>query len=146
MSQLGFQTIADELFTVEDGQARLIGTRCASCGSVYFPQSASCRNPACTEKHVGRTLLDSHGTLYSWTLQAYRPPAPFRMDDWQPYLIGLVDIDEGLRVLGMLDMRQEEVMIGMRLRLHLRPLSKDEEGRSIFTYCFIPDATPEHPQ
>ena len=39
--------IAEGLFKWSGNTASLIGTRCASCGTHYFPKSLSCRNPGC---------------------------------------------------------------------------------------------------
>lgn len=129
--------VAEGLFTIEGGQTRLIGTRCHSCDATYFPQTISCRNPGCSEKHIEACQLSPTGTLYSWTLQHYRPPAPFRMDEWKPYLIGLVDLPEGLRVLGMLDLGEAEAVIGLALRLDHIPLYLDDKGMMRSTYCFV---------
>ena len=42
--------VAAGLFEGTGNSARLIGTRCTSCGSHYFPKTLSCRNPQCQEK------------------------------------------------------------------------------------------------
>ena len=129
--------VAEGLFIVENGQTRLIGTHCLSCNATYFPQTISCRNPRCSDKRIELCQLSTTGTLYSWTLQHYRPPAPFQMDEWKPYLIGLVDLPEGLRVLGMLNLGETEVSIGLPLRLDHMPLYQDDEGMMRSTYCFV---------
>lgn len=47
--------------------------------------------------------LPSAGTLYSFTVQRYQPPPLFRIDDWSPYAIEVVDLEDGLQVMGMID-------------------------------------------
>ena len=136
--------VADGLFEMAGSEPRLIGSRCTGCQSVYFPQATNCRNPQCHAKHVARCLLPARGTLYSFTIQRYRPPPLFRVDDWSPYAIGLVDLGEGLQVMGMLGgIALEEVRIGMPLRLVVEPLYVDEERGSVVTYKFAPDAATE---
>ncbi|MEU3458048.1 OB-fold domain-containing protein [Micromonospora sp. NPDC006766] len=132
--------VADELFEVSvDGAAALVGSRCTGCGTHYFPKSLSCRNPRCETKRVEEVLLGRHGTLYSYTVQGYRPPALFGMDPWTPYAIGLVQLPEGLRVLGMLTgCDLDEIRIGMPLRLLAEPLYRATDGREVLTYKFSP--------
>ncbi len=141
MSNLEMVPVAQDLFRAEGDQARLIGTRCTSCGTHYFPKSLSCRNPQCRDKKIEDVLLGPRGTLYSYTLQAYRPPALFRMEHWAPYMIGQVELPEGLRVMGMLTgCDNNEVRIGMDVELTVEPLYTNEEGREVMTYKFRPVA------
>ena len=133
--------VAENLFQGTGASARLIGTRCTSCGTHYFPKSLSCRNPQCREKKVEDALFGHYGTLYSFTVQTYRPPALFRMDNWAPYAIGLVELPEGIRVMAMLtSCGNDEVHIGMQLELTVETLYRDEEGREVLTYMYMPSA------
>lgn len=135
--------VAEDLFHATEEGPALIGTRCTGCGTHYFPKSLSCRNPACPVKVVEQVDLGRRGRLYSYTVQSYRPPALFRTDAWTPYAIGLVDLPEGLRVLGMLTgVPLEELRIDMPVQLVIEPLYRDEDGRDVSTYKFAP-ATQE---
>ncbi len=137
--------VAEGLFQVQADGVRLIGTHCRSCGSYYFPKALSCRNPLCREKQIEYTLLGPSGTLYSYTLQAYQPPALFRMENWAPYAIGLVALPQGLRVMGMMcDCSPAALRIGMPVQLTAQTLYHDDEGRAVLTYMFKP-AEPSHP-
>ncbi len=132
--------VADGLFEVMDGGAKLIGSHCVSCGTLYFPQSLSCRNPQCRDKKIERALLPDRGTLYSYTVQRYQPPALFRVDNWAPYALGLVDLGEGLQVMGMLtDIALDAIEIGMAVRLVVEPLFVDAGRVEVCTYKFAPD-------
>lgn len=135
---------------VENGQdgPRLIGSRCAGCATLYFPQMANCPNPDCHDKRLEKSSLPARGALYSYTIQRYRPPPLFRMDDWEPYILGLVELDlsggddpanggRGLRVMGMLSgIAEDRVEIGMPLRLIVEPLYRDDEQNAVCTYKF----------
>lgn len=128
------------LFEEERGEVSLLATRCRSCEAIYFPRCTSCRNPDCDAKAVEDWALPRQGTLYSYTIQRYQPPSLFRMDDWHPYAIGLIDLGEGVRVMGMLDsIELDEIAIGMPMRLASRALYRDSEGREVRTYAFVPD-------
>lgn len=129
--------VADGLFEIVEDGARLIGSRCTGCGALYFPQALSCRNPQCDTKSIERTRLPGTGTLLSFTVQRYRPPALFRMDHWSPYAIGLVDLGAGIEVMGMLnEIPLDDIHIGMELKLVGAPLFADEEGAQVLTYKF----------
>lgn len=129
------------LFAVEGGVPALVGARCAQCGTHYFPRRARCSNPDCEGHAVESVRLSGRGTLYSFSVQAYRPPPLFGMEPWAPYAIGLVDMPEGVRVMGMLTgVAAAELRIGSTMELRLEPLRQDENGRTVLTYKFAPVA------
>ena len=131
--------VAQDLFRVDGDGAALVGTRCSGCGTHYFPKSLSCRNPGCEVKSVSEVLFGRRGRLYSYTVQAYRPPALFRMEPWEPYVIGLVELPEGLRVMSMLTgLAPDDVRIDQPLELVVEPLYRDEAGRDVLTYKYAP--------
>ena len=130
--------VADGLFEV-DGGARLIGSRCTGCGALYFPQALSCRNPGCDAKTVERSHLPDRGTLVSFTVQRYRPPPLFRIDNWSPYAIGLVDLGEGIEVMGMLTgVELDAISIGSTMVLVVETLFTEADGTAVLTYKFAP--------
>lgn len=131
--------VAEGLFETAEGQAALVGSRCAVCDAYYFPQALGCRNPDCDATSVERVLLGRHGRLHSFTVQKYQPPALFRMDPWQPYAIGLVEIDEGLKVMAMLtSVDLESLKIDTPLHLVTERLYEDQAGREVLTYKYAP--------
>ena len=120
---------------------RLLGSRCSGCDSVYFPRAATCRNPECAGGVLEATALPPRGTLYSYTIQHYQPPPLFRMDDWRPYAIGLVEFDGGVRVMGMLSrVALDEIRIGDAYVLDGATLFVDEAGCEVRTHVFAPQA------
>ena len=130
--------LAEDLFDVTDGGPALLGSRCAGCGTHAFPQVPTCRNPACPGQDVAPARLGRTGRLWSWTVQAYRPPPLFQVDDWEPYAIGLVEVPEGLRVLALLTgCPVEELAVDLPLELVLHPLS-ERDGRRTTTYAYAP--------
>jgi uncharacterized protein len=132
--------VADDLFVPDGDGIALVGTRCTGCGAHYFPVSLSCRNPACDGKQIERTTLGRTGTLYSWTVQHYRPPALYRADEWEPFAVGLVEVPEGLRVLAKIVGRDpDELEVGLPVRLVTSPLYTDDDGRRVDTYAYETD-------
>jgi uncharacterized OB-fold protein len=127
-----------------DSKPALIGSACPACGAHFFPRRAHCPNPVCGARALEEVRLGTRGTLYSYTMQAYRPPPLFRMDSWAPYVLGLVELPEGVRVLAMLTgFGAERPRIGISLELVLETLFRDSEGRDVLTYKFKPLATEE---
>lgn len=131
--------VADGLMQIENGTTRLIGSRCTDCETLYFPTVPSCRNPVCAGKRIADTLLPNTGTLISYTVQRYHPPPLFRMDNWAPFAIGLVDLGYGLEVMGMLGrIPLDEISIGMAVQVISEALYHDDAGQAVVTYKFAP--------
>jgi uncharacterized OB-fold protein len=121
------------------GGPRLIGVRCDSCDNVYFPRVSTCRNPHCNGDRLEETALPNQGVLYSYTIQYYRPPPLFHVDEWKPYAIGLVELAGGIRVMGMLSgMEHDQICIGQAVRLVSGTLFVNDEDEEVFTYMFAP--------
>ena len=133
--------VADGLFEIVEGGPRLIGSRCTGCGTLYFPQAPGCRNPDCDVMTIERMHLPDRGTIVSFTVQRYRPPPLFRMDDWVPYAIALIDLGEGVEVMGMLSgVQLDAIRIGAAVKLVSESLFTDEDGRAVLTFKFAPVA------
>ena len=118
--------------------ARLLGTRCITCTTPYFPRSPVCHNPDCDESKIEDALFGPAGTLWSLAVQDYPPPPPARFDKpYRPYAMGVVDLDDGLRVLGRLTTEDTgSVKVGARVELVIDTLCHDEEGNEIVSWKF----------
>lgn len=131
--------VVDQLFVWSDEGANLIGSRCISCNSYFFPKSLTCRNPNCEEKKVEEVTLSRRGKLYSYTVQEYFPPPPFKMEPLAPFAIGLVELPEGIRVIGMLTgCELGDIKIGADVELVIEKLYQNEQGTDVLTYKFKP--------
>jgi len=61
------------------------------------------------------------------------------MEPYSPYGIGLVELPEGIRVLGMLTGGDiEDIRIGMDVELVVEKLYENEQGDEVITYKFKP--------
>jgi uncharacterized OB-fold protein len=121
-----------------DGQTRLIGSRCRVCGTHAFPKIRRCNNPRCRARSedVDEALLGPHGTVWSWTTVRVPTPPPFRRDGSGPYAVAMVDLREGLRVIGQLD-PGDDPRIGMPVELGVVPLFS-EDGEPRHTWIWRP--------
>jgi uncharacterized protein len=124
--------IIEGLFTWPSDKPQLIASRCKKCGTVTFPKAAFCANPNCQKarENVEQVKLSNRGKLWTWTIQQYVPPAPFKKEPFQPYAIGMVDTEEGLRVLGILT-SNDNLKIGMTLEMTTGKLYEDAEKEYI---------------
>jgi uncharacterized OB-fold protein len=116
---------------------RLAGARCSSCGTVTFPAQAGCAKCAGTDL-VAVELADQ-GTLWTWTVQAFEPKAPYRAPEggFVPYGVGYVDLGDVIiesRLLG--DPGRFE--IGMPMALTLLPVPPSPDGAPVVSYAFAP--------
>ncbi|HEX4867653.1 MAG TPA: OB-fold domain-containing protein [Acidimicrobiales bacterium] len=72
----------------------LVAQRCGSCdGFVWYPREAC---PHCLSADLGWEPLAGTGTIY--TFNVMRKPGNPMMGDEVPYVVGLVDLDEGIRM------------------------------------------------
>jgi uncharacterized OB-fold protein len=74
-------------------QGRWITTRCKACDRQTFPPKPVC--PHCWSADIEWSDLGTRGTLYSWT-RIHAAPAVFSAE--APYAVGIVDLDEGIRL------------------------------------------------
>lgn len=97
-------------FRGSDGGVLLI-QRCDQCGYLQHPPWPACSR--CHSLSLTPTPVTGRGELYSFTVVHAPVVEPFQ----PPYLVALVALDEGPRVVaGLLGVRADEARIGMRLQ------------------------------
>jgi uncharacterized protein len=82
----------------DDGACVLLGHRCGACGTLGFPRAGVCGSCAATDPEpieLGRR----GGKLFGWTTVATAPPG---YEGPLPYGFGIVELEDGLRVVGRL--------------------------------------------
>ena len=118
-------------YTLE-AKPHLIGTRCKSCGTYFFPrQTHYCRNPACESTDFEEVELSRRGHVWSYTNACYKPPEPFvAPEPFEPYAIAAVKLEkEEMVVLGQVieGVGVEDLKVGMPMELVLEPLHETDE-------------------
>lgn len=113
-------------YTLED-PPHLIGSRCRSCGTYFFPrQGTYCRNPACEGTSFEDVKLSRNGRIWSYTNACYQPPPPFvSAEPFVPFAIAAVELEtERMIVLGQVvaGVAVADLRIGMPVELVLEPL------------------------
>ena len=132
--------VVEGLFAATTEGPRLLGSRCSSCSTPYFPKAALCHHPECTNGETDDTEFGPTGTLWSWAIQNYPPGAPARFDEpYVPYAIGVVDLDDGLRVVGRMSVDDlDSLRAGAEVELTIEPICTDEQGRQVMSWKFRP--------
>ena len=131
---------AQGLFAETPDGPRLLGSRCRSCETPYFPRSPMCHNPECEDSQMEDARFGPRGTLWSCAIQNYPPPLPARFDEpYTPYALGVIDLAEGLRIVGRISTDDPEGLeVGSEVDLVLEPLYHEEDGTEIITWKFRP--------
>jgi uncharacterized OB-fold protein len=123
-------------FTLDEADPRLLGSRCTSCGAIFFPrESAFCRNPACAGREFEEVALGRRGRLWSATDNHYAPPAPYvSADPFEPYAIAAVELEaEKMVVLGQVvpGVGARDLEVGQEMELVLGTLFEDADSEYV---------------
>ena len=113
--------IADGLFT-DESPPRLIGGQDRESGRIVFP---------CPVSHRYEPVpLKREGTLWSYTVQRFRPKSPpyEGPDAFEPWALGYVELEgETIVEARLANVDFDAIEIGMPLRLTAVPLNPAEE-------------------
>jgi len=132
--------VIEGLFAERSDGPRLIGSRCATCATPYFPRSPVCHNPGCDQSKMEDAVFGPTGVLFSFAVQNYPPPPPAKYDEpYRPYAVGMVDLPEGLRVLGRIATDDfSQLRGGLPVELIVDRMYHDSEGNEVVTWQFRP--------
>jgi uncharacterized OB-fold protein len=114
----------------------LIGEICPNCSAKLFPPRDIC--PECGKEAKNLYNFSGKGEVYSYTT-VYEAPAGY--EEYAPYMIALVKLDEGPLVTAQLtDIGDSEVEIGTPVEMVTRRLRQDgdERGMLVYGYKFRP--------
>lgn len=96
-----------------DGVPSLAGSRCKDCGAVYFPRRLMCFE--CRSTELQEHPLSRRGVVYSWTTVHVSSARS------TPYMIGYVDLPEGVRVFTTLRADREPLDFDQPVQLQAGP-------------------------
>ena len=88
---------AERPWEEQAGATALIGMRCPHCGTRAFPARAVCSQCG-ADSGLEPCRLSPRGTLYTYS-EVHVAPKGFAT----PYVIGYVDLEDGVRVFGQIE-------------------------------------------
>ena len=117
-----YTKVSDFARHLKDG--RLMGSRCTNCGATSFPPRADCEE--CLSGDFEFVEISGRAELHTFTKIV---AAPTGFEDVAPYLVGVVDLEEGGRALAWFGdtIDEEEVEIGMELQVIPQIFEESEE-------------------
>jgi uncharacterized protein len=122
----------DGWFTLDADDPRLLGNRCTTCGTFFFPRAEFfCRNPECEGTAFEEAPLSRRGKVWSYTVNRYQPPPPYiPTDPFSPFAIAAVElVEEKMVVLGQVvsGVEADQLDVGMEVELVLETLYEDDD-------------------
>jgi uncharacterized OB-fold protein len=129
-------TDADAIeFWAACADGKLLISVCADCGRHHFYSRRRC--PYCHGANVTKVAASGRGTVYSYTVIHRAPTAYFA--SLVPYAVGLVELDEGPRLLTWLrGIEPESVTVGLPVQVDFEDL---DDGLTV--HQFVPVADPK---
>lgn len=115
---------------------RLEAAKCRKCGKIAFPARLICSD--CGHKEFEKINLSGKGKLLTHTIIR---TAPEGFEDIAPYAVGIVEMEEGVGVMGQVtDCDPEELKTGDTLVTKFRRMSEEgKTGLIMYSYKFVPD-------
>jgi len=119
-------------------EEKLMGTTCRSCGARFLPPM-----PICTECHkpeMDWNEVGGKGKLLSFTCIAVAAPSMKEegFDRNNPYCLGVVELDEGVRVVARIQgvdaLHPETIRIGMPLHKKILHRGEGEHARAVLAF------------
>jgi uncharacterized OB-fold protein len=114
-------------------QGKLMGGKCKKCGKIHLPPRPLCSN--CFSKEFEWIELPQKGKLLTYTVIHV---APTQFQGMAPYAVGIVQLENGINIPGMIRVAAEQIRIGMRLTMDFGTCASTEPWPQWPRYYFKP--------
>ena len=127
--------VSDHAFEQYLAEGRLMGVRCVGCAAIWVPPRAVC--PDCHMGDMEWIPMVGTGKLMAFTSIFIGPPwmAQQGFDRQHPYCTGVVELDEGPRVVARIDgvdaSHPEDIKIGLPLLVDFDDVTLDASRESL---------------
>jgi len=113
----------------------LVGTQCETCGRYYFPPRTFC--PDCRrDGKIVEYRFPGTGKVVTYTVIR---SASEHFENTTPYVLAIIQLDEGPRLTAQVVARPEEVIVGTRVRSVFRRIMADGDSGVIhYGTKFVP--------
>ncbi len=118
----------------DHGDGYLIGSKCRTCGRVFFPRCVACL--VCMTETVEEIPLSRRGTIDTFTV-VHVAPIGFK----PPYIQAFVDLPEGPRIFSLItgcDPLKNDLKEGAPVEIVIEKVREDEKGNDLIGYKFRP--------
>lgn len=116
---------------LKEGELRI--QRCVSCKTLRVPPRPMCGN--CQSLDWDYVVSTGRGTVYSFVMPQY-PPLPFLQ---YPYVVALIDLDEGVRIVSNLcDINPDDIETGMPVEVFYETFEALPSGNELVLHQFRP--------
>ena len=126
-------------FTIEQfykfmSQGKLMAGKCNKCGKIHMPPRPLCDN--CYSQEFTWMEVSGEGKLLTYTIIHVAPP---QFQALAPYTVGIVQLENGLKLPGMVSgVTEGELKIGMELTIDFKACSVGQTWPQWQRYCFKP--------
>ena len=130
---------AQEPFLIEQfykflQQHKLMAGKCRKCGKIHLPPRPLCDR--CLSQEFEWVSVSGKGKLLTYTVISV---APELFQALTPYAVGIVQLENGLKIPGMIQgVTQEQLKMGMELMLDFGSCSTAKQWHQWPRYCFKP--------
>ncbi len=107
--------------------------KCKKCGKIHLPPRPLCDN--CYSEQFEWLEVSGEGKLLTYTVINV---APQQFQHLTPYAVGIVQLENGLKIPGMIQAKQEQLNVGMDLKLDFSTCSMPQQWPQWPRYCFKP--------
>jgi len=115
-------------------QGKLMAGKCQRCGKIHLPPRPLCDN--CFHQEFTWLEIAGKGKLLTYTVIHV---APQQFQAMAPYAVGIVQLENGLKLPGMItDVTQEQLQIGMDLTIDFTACNAAQPWPQWPRYCFKP--------
>ena len=117
---------------------KLMGSRCKKCGALYCPPRPICVE--CSGTDLEWVEFKGRGSLVSFTCIHVGPPWTLEegYSRERPYVVGLVELEEGPRVVARLEgvdgTKPETIKLGMPLKVKFLHRGEGESARTLLAF------------
>jgi len=117
-------------FTIEQfykfmNEGKVMGAKCQNCGKLMLPPRPMCTQ--CYSEKLEWIELSKRGRLLTYTIIHVAPP---QFQHLIPYAVGIVELDKGLKLPGMIkNIDFDKIKIGMELEIEVESAEKIEEQK-----------------
>ena len=126
-------------FTIEQfykfmSEGKLMAAKCEKCGKIHLPPRPICDN--CYGQTFEWIQISGNGKLITYTIIHVAPP---QFQAITPYAVGIVQLENGLKLPGMISgIPESELKVDVNLAIDFNACDAGQSWPQWRRYCFRP--------